>query len=120
MSAPVLDEQALVERLGPLGGVHAAMVVDLWLASLTERVDAIRVAAATRDASGLAMAAHTLRGGAINVGAQRLAEDCAEIERRLRDGATIGAVGDTVIDIERDASASRDALLTTTALSRIA
>lgn len=117
---PVVDVHTLIERLGPFGAELASDLIGMWLADLDERVEAIGAAALRRDVMGRAVAVHTLRGSSIFVAAERLADDCAEIERRLNEGATIGALGGTIAQLEHDATDTRLALLTTTALQRIA
>ena len=105
----MLDEQQLIDQLRPLGE-QGADIVELWLETLDERVAAIDTAAAARDTLALAIAAHTLRGSAMYVGAVRLADSCAEIERQLNRGLTVHAIGPHVRQVEQDADATAAAL----------
>src|SRR4051794_10142130 len=80
---PVLDRAAIQAQLGPPGAALVDEILGLWSADLDDRLGAISTAAGDRDAQGLAIAAHTLRGSSMYVGASRLADSCAEIERLI-------------------------------------
>ncbi len=54
-------------------------------------VEGIRTAAQTNDAHKLRQSAHSLKGGSGNLGAVRLADLCAELEKMGRNGALEGA-----------------------------
>ena len=117
MEPPVLDEEALARQLGSLGD-HAAEVIELWIATLDERVEAIATATRAGVTQRLAIAAHTLRGSAMYVGAARLADHCAEIERQLHRGTEPVALQPLAAQIRRDASEAVAALHMTNAIPR--
>ena len=68
-----------------LGTVRRDLASD-FLQTVTERVDAIVLAAQTGDAPALASAAHRLRGAAENIGLAALAACCEQIEEQARSG----------------------------------
>lgn len=105
----MLDEGALATLLASLGD-HGREVIELWLSGLDERVEAIRSAARAGNTPGLAIAAHTLRGSAMYVGAARLVDSCAEIERQLHAGRAADAIDSVIYRVQRDAAAAADAL----------
>ncbi len=55
------------------------------------RLDALRAAAASRDANDLALAAHALKSSSGSVGAKRMFAVCAALEQAARGGKTEGA-----------------------------
>ncbi|HBL30723.1 MAG TPA: hypothetical protein DD490_28135, partial [Acidobacteria bacterium] len=70
----------LVRRLAASFPTHARL-----------RVEEMHQAVARKDALRLEQAAHALKGGAANLGAQELAKGCAELESRAREGAVEGS-----------------------------
>ncbi len=61
-------------------------LVDNFLSSAEERVAAIRDAVNTADGAKLSTAAHSLKGSSGTLGAMRMAQFCADLEARGRDG----------------------------------
>ena len=117
MGIPVLDEQALADQMRPLGE-HASEVIDLWIANIPERVSAISTAAHAGVTQRLAIAAHTLRGSAMYVGAARLADRCAEIERQLHGGVPADEMDEIISQVQQEADTAVAALLSTAAIPR--
>ena len=63
----------------------------LFLADLGPRLEGIREGLAARDGQDVARWAHSLRGSAANLGAERLATLCGEIEVAGRRGDLVAA-----------------------------
>lgn len=64
------------------------MVQD-FLTSLPQRLEAIEKSCATRDWAGLVSSAHALKGSADNLGAQNLARTCAALEREAPEDSNL-------------------------------
>jgi HPt (histidine-containing phosphotransfer) domain-containing protein len=64
--------------------------IDIFLADLPGRLDAIRSAVATRDPHAIRSAGHALKGAAGSIGAVRVAALAAELESVGRAGQTSG------------------------------
>jgi len=90
----VLDESRL-EELGELGPSAVALVdraVDNFVAAMGATVAEIESAVATGDSAALGAVAHRLKGSALNLGANRLADICLELETLSdEDAAWAGA-----------------------------
>lgn len=86
----VLDKDAL-DRLRELdpGGKAGLLqrVLATYAQSLGRLLDQLAAARAASDAQGLRHVAHTLKSSSASVGALQLSALCADIERRVRDGA---------------------------------
>ena len=96
----VLDAQALarLQELDPGGKAGLlARVLATYTLSLQRLLEQWRGARAGADTQGLRHVAHTLKSSSASVGALKLSELCADIERRLREGTTQG------LDAELDA-----------------
>jgi len=61
-------------------------LVDLFVRDARPRLEAMSQALATSDLAKLAAASHTLKGSASNLGARRLAQLCASLEKQARAG----------------------------------
>ena len=92
----VLDEQALarLRELDP-GGQSGLVVRVLatYVRSLTSLLEQLHVARQDADLQGQRHVVHTLKSSSASVGALKLSELCADIERRLREGLTEGLEG---------------------------
>ena len=86
---PALDPTSTLARVG---GNLALLrqLADVFRDDCTRLVGAIRDAVGSGDAAGLRQAAHTLKGGAANLGARPLAALCALVEKQAREGSTEG------------------------------
>jgi two-component system, sensor histidine kinase and response regulator len=88
---PVLDQQVIAELL-ELGEEFVASLVENLTATMPQRIAAVRTAVVQADAQELANAAHSLRGGAANLGGMRLAALCGQLEEAGRQGRLTEAV----------------------------
>jgi signal transduction histidine kinase/DNA-binding response OmpR family regulator/HPt (histidine-containing phosphotransfer) domain-containing protein len=77
---------------GARGGL-LAKVVRTYLADAPPRLAEMRAASAAGDAEALRKAAHSLKSASANLGAERLAALCKEIEGLARSGEAQGAAG---------------------------
>jgi HPt (histidine-containing phosphotransfer) domain-containing protein len=88
-------------------------LIDLFVADLPQRLDAIGHAVERADAPALALQAHALRGGAANFGADRLDELCAKLEEMgLR--CALARAPEMLDEVRRESVRMRDALLALT------
>ncbi|HEX3130001.1 MAG TPA: ATP-binding protein [Thermoanaerobaculia bacterium] len=108
LNAAALDSLFRLEQAAGRSVVRG--VIDSFLAEVPARVERMRKAIADADAESLNFAAHVLKGGAAQLGAQRLAAVCRELEERSRDGNLDGA-GDLLGTLEEEASLATDVLL---------
>ncbi len=102
----VLDESRL-EELGELGPAAVALVeraVDNFVAGMDGNVNDIEKAVAGGESETLSSIAHRLKGSALNLGANRLAEICLELELLGEEGAAWG--GAPMIDELKSAAAA--------------
>jgi CheY-like chemotaxis protein len=79
-------------------------VIDIYVSEAPKRIASIRDAISKRDPQLLAAAAHALRSSSGNVGASRVREICAELEKIGRSGEITGApklVEELVAEYER-------------------
>jgi DNA-binding response OmpR family regulator/HPt (histidine-containing phosphotransfer) domain-containing protein len=95
---PEPGEPIAMEALAGLGvlddpdGVEALrQVVEAFEKSAPRRVEVMQEALAGQDAATVAAEAHTLKGSSGIVGAQRVADLCAQLESRARRGDLTGA-----------------------------
>lgn len=89
----LLDEQALarLHELDPTGKAGlVARVLAAYTRSLASLLEQLAIARGAADAQGQRHVAHTLKSSSASVGALKLSERCADIERRLREGVTEG------------------------------
>ena len=63
-----------------------AEIIDLFLEDGTERIKTIRKAAETNIADLIESTAHALKGAALNIGAETLANLCEDLSKRAREG----------------------------------
>jgi CheY-like chemotaxis protein len=104
-------------EMGPAGGASDFVIqlIDRYLAEGKSRISALKDALERRDAPGVRLATHSLRGASGTVGANRLAAMCEELEALARastfDGtrALFAAIGEEFTRVQ-------DALLETTKL----
>jgi HPt (histidine-containing phosphotransfer) domain-containing protein len=104
---------ARIERLrSSLPGKDSLIdeLIDLFVADLPQRLNAIAQAVDSIDGPALALQAHALRGSAANFGARRLDELCAKLEELGACGALAGA--SAMLDqLGRESAQVCDALL---------
>ncbi|HEV2718810.1 MAG TPA: PAS domain S-box protein [Thermoanaerobaculia bacterium] len=89
----VLDESVLAElrAIGSADPAFVSAVIGLYLQEAPGRVDALRRAIDAGDHEAMWRTAHGFKGACANVGARRLVELCAAIERQGRSGWPDGA-----------------------------
>ena len=95
-AAGVLDAQALarLQELDPEGKAGLVKrVLETYTRSLASLLAQLASAREAADATGQRHVAHTLKSSSASVGALKLSELCADIERRLREGALDGLDG---------------------------
>jgi HPt (histidine-containing phosphotransfer) domain-containing protein len=78
-------------------------VLGLFHDDAPHRLGAILSACTNADANGVYAAAHSLKGAAGNIGANRLQGVCRDIETAARDG-DLGAVGALLGALQREAT----------------
>jgi CheY-like chemotaxis protein len=86
-----------------------AQLIDLFLSELPTKLAAVQQAIEHRDATRLTKAAHTLKGSSANMGAQRAARVCLELEQLGKAGDLTGAV-DLFARLEKELESAREAL----------
>jgi CheY-like chemotaxis protein/HPt (histidine-containing phosphotransfer) domain-containing protein len=77
-------ELQVLENLRRLGGPNHRFVselIDIFLEETVERLSRLKEAASRNEAEVVRRLAHTQRGASVNLGAQRLARLCDELER---------------------------------------
>ena len=91
---PVLDSTVVsgLRQLTPPGEPDVlAQVLNLFLAEAPLRMDRLRNALAAGNIEEVRRAAHSLRGGAGNIGARRLSEVCRQFEAQGKSGDLAGS-----------------------------
>lgn len=86
-----------------------ADVVRIFLADAPVQLSALGAAIAAANAASVAQVAHRLRGGALEIGALRMAASCAEIEY----AALAGSLGDAparAVNLDREFASARETL----------
>ena len=112
MSLPVLDVSvmAAIRSLGGPGEPDVfTEVAHLFLADVPAHLSALNAAIAAADAPSVAQVAHRLRGGALEMGALRMAPLCAAIEHAARAGSLEQAAAQAE-SLDREFAAARVAL----------
>jgi HPt (histidine-containing phosphotransfer) domain-containing protein len=91
---PVLDSAVVsgLRQLTPPGEPDVlAQVLNLFLVEVPLRMDRLRNAWAAGNIEEVHRAAHSLKGGAGNIGARRLYEVCRQLEDRGKSGDLAGS-----------------------------
>jgi HPt (histidine-containing phosphotransfer) domain-containing protein len=108
----VLDV-SVMEAIRSLGGPGEpdvyTEVARLFLADVTIHLRALNAAIAADSAESVGQIAHRLRGGALEMGALRMAPLCAAIEHAARDGSLEHAAA-RAESLDREFAATRVAL----------
>jgi CheY-like chemotaxis protein/HPt (histidine-containing phosphotransfer) domain-containing protein len=84
-------------------------LIDLYLADVPERLNVLRQALAQGDAARLAQTAHSLKGSSANIGAQRVARVCLELER-CGKANDLSAAAEHLATLEQELERARQAL----------
>ena len=88
-------DQAAIDNLLAMAGGDADFVdemVDAFLADTPRELEGLRAAVAAGDVAAAVRPAHTIKGMALTLGATRVTELAASIEKRAREGSLDGAV----------------------------
>ena len=80
-----VDSEVLAQ-LEQLMGADFSRLIATYLRDASASFAQMQNARAAADVEGLRRSAHSLKGGALNIGAVALAELCAEVENAARDG----------------------------------
>ncbi len=88
---PALDPKKTAELESVGGSDFVAQLIGVFLASAPGRMEEMRLALDAGDAEAASRAAHTLRGGAANIGARALSEACATAESAAGAGDLVAA-----------------------------
>ena len=88
--ANTVVDKAFLDDLRQQIGDAADRMIGLFLEDLPGYVEELRTAADTQDMSGISRVAHTLKGAAGNVGANRLAQRAMALEQEARSGVRSG------------------------------
>lgn len=83
----VLDQAVLATLYGELGEEGPALfkeIAEMFIEGLPQQVTALRIAFQERDLMGLERSAHSLKGSCKQLGARKMAECAARIERSAR------------------------------------
>src|SRR5712691_6442763 len=86
-----------------------AQLVDTLMSDTAAQLQSLRDAANRRDHEAIYRAAHTLQGSAAMVGAESIAQACAELARTARHGS-LDHIGPFVAEIEAGVEAIRRAI----------
>ena len=104
---PAVDAGVLAELSSD--PAETAYLVELFRSSTREQMGVMRQAAVAGDAGALQRTCHTVRGGAVYLGARPLAERCAALEERLQRAAGGGDPSSsptaTGVDLEAEVAA---------------
>jgi len=107
---PVLDPSALDAVRHELSQETLCRLIDLTLLDVERQVAAAQEALAKMDAKALGTAMHSLKGSCGSVGAARLADLCAALEKLAREGTTDGAE-ERLSAVLHEAERTREALV---------
>jgi len=117
-TSPAALDGAALERLRELDpdGRHGVVnrVLAAYETMLNRLLAQLRTEIAAADATVVSGIAHTLKSSSASVGALTLSASCADIERRLRAGAT----GDLPADVQRLLAEGEAALCAVTTVLR--
>ncbi|MCI0476391.1 MAG: Hpt domain-containing protein, partial [Anaerolineales bacterium] len=109
---PIINPAVLdsFRQLQEPGGPNIiTQLIDLFLSELPTKLAAIQQAIGNRDATRLNKAAHTLKGSSANMGAQRAARVCLELENLGKAGDLTGAE-DLFARLEQELARAKEAL----------
>jgi HPt (histidine-containing phosphotransfer) domain-containing protein len=93
VDSPINSERLAILQDAGGGGGLVAELVDLFFEDVPPRLDSIRRAMAAGDPDALVRTAHSLKGSAATLGAERMAELCRQIEVSGRAGEVPEAQG---------------------------
>jgi len=112
--SPAVDLAAFRRTMEEAGAAEAVDgLLDTFVATMPQRLDALAAAARGADAEPLQRAAHAFKSAAGTIGAGRLAALLEDMERAARDGDVAGAC-DKLEQVRGEAQAALDYLRTAT------
>ena len=112
--SPAVDLAAFRRTMEEAGAAEAVDgILDTFVATMPQRMDALAAAARGADAEPLQRAAHAFKSAAGTIGAGRLAALLEDMERAARDGDVAGAC-DKLEQVRGEAQAALDYLRTAT------
>jgi len=112
--SPAIDLAAFRRTMEEAGAAEAVDgILDTFVATMPQRLDALAAAARASDAEPLQRAAHAFKSAAGTIGAGRLAALLEDMERAARDGDVAGAC-DKLEQVRGEAQAALDYLRTAT------
>jgi CheY-like chemotaxis protein len=103
VSADIIDPSMLADlkQMGVGSGADVISdLLNLFRADVPPLLDSLKAAVAAGDAQRLKESAHSLKGGAANLGAKAMAALCFELEKKGREGTVDGAA-ERLPEIER-------------------
>jgi HPt (histidine-containing phosphotransfer) domain-containing protein len=88
-ATPAVDPGAMEQLLEMTGGDRAFLdeLIETYLEDAGIQLQAMRAAAQLGSAEDMIRPAHSLKGNSLNVGAEKLAEQCRQLEIDGRSGA---------------------------------
>src|SRR5437899_11271281 len=112
--SPAVDLAAFRRTMEEAGAAEAVDgILDTFVATMPQRLDALAAAARGAEAEALQRAAHAFKSAAGTIGAGRLAALLEDMERAARDGDVAGAC-DKLEHVRGEAQAALDYLRTAT------
>ncbi|HYR99264.1 MAG TPA: response regulator, partial [Gemmatimonadales bacterium] len=112
--SPAVDLAAFRRTMEEAGAAEAVDgILDTFVATMPQRLDALAAAARDAEAEPLQRAAHAFKSAAGTIGAGRLAALLEDMERAARDGDVAGAC-DKLVHVRGEAQAALDYLRTAT------
>jgi len=112
--SPAVDVAAFRRTMEEAGAAEAVDgILETFVATMPQRLDALAAAARGADAEPLQRAAHAFKSAAGTIGAGRLAALLEDMERAARDGDVAGAC-DKLVHVRGEAQAALDYLRTAT------
>jgi len=112
--SPAVDVAAFRRSMEEAGAAEAVDgILETFVATMPQRLDALAAAARGADAEPLQRAAHAFKSAAGTIGAGRLAALLEDMERAARDGDVAGAC-DKLVHVRGEAQAALDYLRTAT------
>jgi HPt (histidine-containing phosphotransfer) domain-containing protein len=111
LADPAVDQAVLAEVLESTGGDREFLteLIGTYLDDVPRQISALREAASSGSADGVARAAHALKGASASLGAAGLAERSRVLELAAR-GGRLDAAEDQIRDLEAEFQRVAEAL----------
>lgn len=85
-------DEATIIQLKELMGDDFSLLITTFIKDSSSKINAMRATLINQDAESLRMAAHGLKGSALNLSADKLTQLCKDLECLGRDGSFENAV----------------------------